>query len=829
MKPTLFRIFGYLIIVSLALAACTPTAVPTEAVEEGDFLGAMSQPYELTGSYTVTNDFVLATYYVENAVALTDMHGFVLRDLEWEIPVDSQVLGFMTFDADALGGTYELSLPAIPQGEFNDVDNNGAADAGVQIFAVAYSPNVYGGPFAEGDDRSRGWPSYLASVKTDSENKDEVIGGKLVVWAEDANQQFPTSFGDDGLLFTADDPVAPISQGYSIVDLDQVPFAVTQDAISDLPLYEPEDIATKDYSTLSYTESFDKMFEVIRNEYAFADVPGETPDWDALYAELKPRVEQAEKTSDPNAFYLALRDLTWAFDDGHVSLNGGQYFQQDFATAVSGGYGFAIRELDDGRVIVIFVMDGGPAQAAGIQVGAEVTEFNGLPISDAISGAQSYSNQSSEFAIRYQKSRYLLRALPGTEATVKFANADGIPQVVTLTAIEERQSFSRTSLYFGVDNSSLLPVDLKIIPVNNDNVGYIRINSNYDDLNLVIRLFERALKQFEANEVAGIIIDMRYNNGGAPLGLAGFFTEQEIPLGQLEYYSDKTGKFEPEGLRQKFLPNQNQYRFEKTVLLVGPACFSACEIEAYGFSQVPGMVVVGLTPTSGVEAETARGTFNLPEGFSVTVPTGRFTLPDGSIFLEGQGVPPTLRIPINEETATAIEDIVLQAGIDAVLQPFGAGVTPSAAPKVASQTEAESALSSGAPFLEDLARESYDPAITFAQPGTATYSISMTDPEPVIWGYSWCAVDAATVASNFEKIDMQFMLDGKEVPTDSFGTLELETGGKVCRLIYTSLSEWTSGEHHLSTTATFTAAINDGSANFEAGEYILEYTVYVKP
>ncbi len=162
---------------------------------------------------------------------------------------------------------------------------------------------------------------------------------------------------------------------------------------------------------------------------------------------------------------------------------------------------------------------------------------------------------------------------------------------------------------------------------------------------LIFRLFERALQQFEANEVAGIVIDMRYNNGGAPLGLAGFFTDQEIPMGQLEYFSDKTGKFEPEGLREKFLPNQNQYRFEKMVMLVGPACFSACEIESYGFSQVPGMVVVGQYPTSGVEAETARGSFNLPEGFSVTVPTGRFILPDGSIFLEGQGVPPTLRIP----------------------------------------------------------------------------------------------------------------------------------------------------------------------------------------
>jgi C-terminal processing protease CtpA/Prc len=820
MKPVFLRLLTCLIAASFALSACVPKTAPT--VEEN------IQPHEITGAYKVTNDFVLVTYYVENAVSLIDMHGFVTRDLAWELPVDSQTLGYMTFDRQTLSGTFELNLPAVPLGEFNDVNHDDVKDQGVQIFTVAYSPNVYGGPFEEGDDRSRGWPSYLASVKTDAENKDEVIGGKLVVWAADAKQQFPTSFGKDGLLFTADDPIGAIPTGYSIVDLDASPFTITQEAKPQLTLYEPKDIAIKDYSAMSYTAAFDKMFETIRKEYAFADIKGKSPDWDALYAKLQPRVAQAEKDKDANAFYLALRDFTWAFKDGHVSVDGGDYAQKDFSTAVSGGYGFAIRQLDDGRVIVTYVLDGGPAQAANIQVGAEVTEFNGQPISDAIDGAQSYSNQSSDFAIRYQKARYLLTAVPGTKAEVTFANTDGIPQKVTLTAIAERQSFSRTSLYYGVDTSSLLPVDSRIVQSGNEAVGYIRINSNYDDLNLVIRLFERALQKFEADKVAGIVIDMRYNNGGSPLGLAGFLTDQEIPMGQLEYYSDKAGKFEAEGLRQAVYPNENQYHFDKKVLLVGSACFSACEIEAYGFSQVAGMVVVGETPTGGVEAETARGSFKLPEGFSVTVPTGRFTLPDGSIFLEGQGVPPTLRIPVDEKTALATDDIVLQAGIDAVLQPLGAGVAPSAAPKVASTADAEAALTSGAAFLEDLAREKYDPS-TFAKPGTVTYTVPMDKSAAVIWSYAWCAADKDMLAANLKNIELKFVLDDKEISADSFGTFETETGGKVCRLIYTSLSDWTAGEHHLTTTATFKAKINDGAADYEPGDYILDYMVYVKP
>jgi hypothetical protein len=328
--------------------------------------------------------------------------------------------------------------------------------------------------------------------------------------------------------------------------------------------------------------------------------------------------------------------------------------------------------------------------------------------------------------------------------------------------------------------------------------------------------------------VAGIVIDMRYNNGGTSLGLAGFLTDQEIQMGQLAYYSDATGAFEPEGLREKILPNENQYHFDKMVLLVGQACFSACEIEAYGFSQVPGMIVVGQTPTAGVEAETARGQFKLPEGFDLTIPTGRMTLPDGSIFLEGQGVQPTLQVPVDATTAYSAEDVVLQAGVDAVLQPLGTGIVPSGAPQVASLSDAQAALAAKVPFLEDIARESYDSA-AFAQPGALTYSVALGDTKSVIWGYAWGAADAATLESNMNNIKLKFILDGREVSEDLFNVTEVEANGRIYRFIYTSLIDWPAGEHHLSTTATFTASINDGQQEYPVGDYVLEYTVYVQP
>ncbi len=833
MRSGFFRGAAALAVLSIALVACglgnLGSAPSLPSLSGGE-------PTEITGTFSYTND-IITTYYVEQAVALVDMYGFVKRDKEWTMPVDSQTLGFLQIDPKAKTGSYRVELPARPLGQMVDVDNNGKTDKGVQVFAVSYWPNLTGGPYSEGDDPSKGWPTYLASVVTDSDNQDEVVSGNLVVWAPDGNQKFPTGFGADKKLFTADDPVGPIPAGYSIVNLDNEPFKVTQTPKPALALYEPKSAAIKDFSNESYTQAFDDMFKLVRSNYAFDGIQGKEPNWDALYAELQPRVADAQSKHDPNAFYLALRDFSWAFKDGHVGLDGGDYANQDFSKAVSGGYGFALRQLDDGSVISIYVMDGGPAAQAGMKVGAQVTQFNGKPIGEAIASAHSFSNQSSDFAIRYQQLRYLLATQPGTQAKVTFATPGEQPKTVTLTAISEQNSFSRTSLYFNAPQSPLLPVDYKVMPEGKSNIGYIAINSNYDDLNLIIRLFQRALQQFTAQKVDGLIVDLRYNSGGAPLGLAGFLYDKEIVMGQLQYYSAKTGKFEPDGEPEKITPNQEQYRFNKMAVLVSPACFSACELEAFGFSQVPGMMVVGEYPTAGVEAEVSRGQFKLPEGMSLQVPFGRFVLPDGSLFLEGQGVKPTVKVPINATTAVSTDDVVLKAAVAAVLgqsteggQAGGQAAEPlppaAGAPTMGSKDESMSALTSGKPALEDKAAQKYQGS-DYAQPGKLPFTVALQPSDEVIWIYAWCATTQPLLEDNFKSIKLKFMLDGKDV-TSQMNTADLPNNGRQCRIYFASLSAWPAGSHQLSTTATFTQKINDGSADYAPGDYVLDYTVNVQ-
>jgi C-terminal processing protease CtpA/Prc len=656
-------------------------------------------PVQITGSFEYTNDFVVETYYVEHAVALLDMTGFVKRDKEWELPVEGQVLGYMDLDAENNRATFDLSLPIQPLGEFNDVDQDAQAEAGVQIFVVGYSPNLTGDIFSDGDDRSLGWPSYLASVKTDTENQDEVTGGKLVIWAPDNQQDFPSGFGADGLLFTADDPQMALPAGYSVIDLDQSPFAIVRDRVADLTLYEPADIAVKDFSAQTFSQAFDSMFNIISKEYAFNGFEDKQPDWDTLYAQIAPRVADAETSQDAYAFFLALRDFAMAFKDGHVGLNGGDLEGAYNQSTVLGGYGFAVRELDDGSVVVVYVMPDGPAAQAGMQVGAEILRINGQDVQSALDAVPLFSPQSTDFGKRYEQSVFLTRSGIGDSMSVEFVNDDasaapapasdegffknlfnslfgkktaaptasGKPQTAELTAIYELDSLF--AVYQGGDRDGyVLPVEYHFYA--DAGIGYIKINSNYDDLGLAIRVFDRALKSFTEAGALGIVIDMRHNYGGSPLGLAGFLFDEDIPLGQREYYSDKTGQFEPDGPRDKVYPNEEQYRFDSMVLLVDQFCYSACEIEAYGFSQVPGMVVMGQFPTAGVEAETARGDFVLPAGIEMTLPTGRFTLPDGSIFLEGQGVQPTVKLPVDRASVLSGDDVVLQAAIDYIMSQY---------------------------------------------------------------------------------------------------------------------------------------------------------------
>ncbi len=450
------------------------------------------------------------------------------------------------------------------------------------------------------------------------------------------------------------------------MDLDTTPFTFSQSPQENVPLYEAPDVGPHDFSSETYTQSFDDLVNFLKTNYAFDGIQGKEPNWDQLVASIRPRIQQAEQNHDAQAFYEALRDFTYGFKDGHVGLDGGDLSTKDFQTHYLGSLGFTVRVLDDGKVMVDSVLSGGPAESAGMKVGAIIDQFNGKPVMDVINAEPLFFGlESSDVAILHSKAIMLTRTTPNGQATVSFTNPGGQAQSATLTATPEVDTLLKQLGYN--QNNDLLPVQLQTLSVNGSDIGYIQVNSNLDDINLILRLFERGLKDFQKNKVSGLIIDLRNNGGGTPLGLAGFLTNQTITLGQLEYYNKLTGKFEAQGIPDQIFPNQDQYHFDKLAVLVGLNCASACELEAYGFSKVPGAMIVGEYPTAGIEAEVSKGQVKMPEGINMQFPTGREVLPDGSLFLEGQGVPPTIKVPVNEATVLSNDDVVLQAAEKAIL------------------------------------------------------------------------------------------------------------------------------------------------------------------
>jgi hypothetical protein len=131
MKKKFLPLVSLIVILLLTQAACqigVPTAeapppppAPTQTATPGPaptpivMPAGGEQPTQITGSFTYTNGIAVETYYVEQAVALADMHGFVVRDQEWKTSIDSQVLGYLSIDKTKKQGAYHLDLPSRPE------------------------------------------------------------------------------------------------------------------------------------------------------------------------------------------------------------------------------------------------------------------------------------------------------------------------------------------------------------------------------------------------------------------------------------------------------------------------------------------------------------------------------------------------------------------------------------------------------------------------------------------------------------------------------------------------------------------------------------------
>lgn len=660
MKRYLFFILLLLSLVTVSYAQDGPPLAEISNDEGGVAV--------ITGVLPITNPFIkIAT--VEAFILLEDQGGFVARDYDFVFPPESQIIGRFTSDFFAEEPvSYELDLPIIPQGTQHDVDHDGETDAGVQIYQVGYWDNYYGDIYLDDRDGT-GWSTAYSSarVSENPKNLGEYLGGRILIYAPDDQQGFPAGFGEDGKLFTEDDPIVIVPRGYTMVDMDTDPFTFDRSASVTMDLYEPESFELDDFSELSYTEAFDALIEKAKREYPFTEL--KELDWDALAELYRPRIQQAEADGNATDYLLAMDEFAKAIPDGHVSAASdvSNQFEQE---RIAGGLGLAVRELSDGRILVIFLTEGGPAQEAGIEYGAEIIAIDGVPIQDAILSAYSpngpYSKPATE---RLDLVRFVTRfplSKGEVEVTYKNPNADE-ETTVTLPVVGERESLSFTR-QFVYGQTVFVPVP----PLNwefyaNSNYGYVQVNDLFGNLELIVKNWELFLQT--ANELGSpaIIIDLRQNSGGFS-GLSAWLTsyliEEPIDLYYSEEYNpDIEAYFRDPRQEIELEPERDEAkRYNgQIVVLIGPGCASACEFFAYNLNLIDRVTIMGHYGTNGIAGGTQP--VSMPEGIEFTLPIERSIDPEGNIIIENVGVDPDIFVPITEENMSSTDDLVLEAAL----------------------------------------------------------------------------------------------------------------------------------------------------------------------
>ena len=622
-------------------------------------------PVLITGELHYSNAF-FTSGVDDPLIILEDQAGFIDRDETYIIPLESQVPGQITSDYFTSPFSYSLSLPLAPKGRLRDVDNDGENDAGVMVFAIAHWTNIFGGPLLDKcDQHGGGWSTAYASTRAsdDPDTRLEIVGGKFIIYAPEAGQGFPAGFGQDGLLFTEDDPIVTVPPGYTIVDMDERPFVFDRAAEANVALFEPEAAAINDFSELNYSAAFAAMVDLFRREYAYTEVYG--LDWDALEATYSPRFAEAEAIEAEEersaAFALALRDFIWEIPDGHVGMPlsaVGDLFREE----TDGGLGLSLTELDDGRIVVSYLLEGGPASKAGMELGAEILMWDGGTLAEAMEREFVWAHQAlaTEHTKRLQQLRYITRFPLGTEVEVSFRNPEGEDdQSATLGVISERASFSNSSFFAGVEGDEL-PVETRILP---SGYGYVAIYSFSDHERLMVKLWERMIESFIEEEVPGIIIDMRYNGGGSGYladQLAAYFFQEEHTLGYSEFYNDTKGEFTLSQRPDKFCLPEEASRYDGEVAIItAPGCFSACEFFSYNMTIDERAAIIGHYPTGGLGG--AVDDFLMPDDIEIRITVTRQLDPHMDIHIEAQGVAPTVRVPVTYESLFREGDPLLEA------------------------------------------------------------------------------------------------------------------------------------------------------------------------
>ena len=671
------RLGLYLAQVGIGVALLTGVTQAATAWPPADLIADQGGPRFVEGTWTFTSAIV-ASHYVEPVAALLNVSRYVRGTYAEWVPAHEQILGYFTSSQAASPVSYRVAVPREVDGQSIDVDNDGEADAGVQIWALFIGSNLTGDSYLEQLDQTA-YRSYLFDPATG-----RVREGTFLVYAPDDAQGFPSGAGPDGLYFTDDDPTVGLPAGYTLVTLQHDGSTIfDRSNIAAMDTIEEAYTASPDLSDLGLLESFHSLIELLSERYAYTELRG--LDWEQIRQRFLPAIEAADAEDDVAAFYLALTELGSSIRDAHVFTKTDDAvikaaYWKEFDARFAGDLGAHVVELSDGRYIVKRVLPDSPAANAGWELGTEILRIDDVAFSERLNDLPVLRSVGTMAAARLTQLSIGLKFPEGTRVTIEYRQPnETATRTATLTAVKGLE-------YTGPVGAEG-PISFHELP---GGYGYITWGM-FRDPQYILATWEHFLRRFQG--APGIVIDLRGNVGGnAELmyTMASYFFPEEKPASY--HWVDNWNFDEATGRLVKMFPMQvplyapkRDLRYDGAIaVLVNEKTASAGEYFPQFLQYHGRALVVGEYPSEGAGGAVEQ--VAMPGDIKFFFTKGRtYFAGTEEVNLEAKGVKLDVPVPINEQSERAKLD-GSDSVLDAALTALAAETQKIAAARIAGTT-----------------------------------------------------------------------------------------------------------------------------------------------
>ncbi|MDE7362209.1 MAG: hypothetical protein K2N38_09780 [Oscillospiraceae bacterium] len=366
------------------------------------------------------------------------------------------------------------------------------------------------------------------------------------------------------------------------------------------------------FTRYGYTESFKKMLNTMKREYALNS--WKQIDYDALLGEYLPRVEMAEKKRDELEYAAIITEVTYRFYDSHVYPWLFPELYMPVCEYLAGNdYGLSMVRLDDGSVIAVFVEPDSEAYKHGIHDGTTILSWDDRDINKAIENVEciyptiQFPVESNEDIFR----PFFLAGKGGDSVNIAFVDDNGDEQIVNVKKLGNYDD-RLTCSYEMLLNQYNVVYRNNYSCMLNDKCGYLQIiKESFDEVSDNIsairkgyypeltEYYAKLIEDLKDRGMKYLVIDIRNNGGGYDScagALASLFTEEKTHMVSFGY-EDTEGYHIAE---DQYIFPDGRYKDIPVVVLVNANCVSAGDGMAKFLGDCSNVTLMGITASGGV-------------------------------------------------------------------------------------------------------------------------------------------------------------------------------------------------------------------------------------